>query len=169
MSRIYEWRDSLFMASKPPVEARPTQAEVDEALREATIWSGASALACTEQKALDHLDRWRSKEAIKEMWEDFDALSVAELEGLLVPKEPSMPDEPQAHCSPAVLLGHEELEREMAWKAMLANLPSAAPEVRTEHGCKLANYLAKQEARRRNCTVAARATSASGSTDRGGD
>lgn len=55
-----------------------------------------------------------------------------------------------AHCAPAVLQGQEEHERAMAWGRMLADLPSADPP--TDHGCRLANYLAKQE-RRRNWTL----------------
>lgn len=126
---------------------------------------------------------------------------VAELEKIIAGAPPRMPDEPQAHCAPAVLLDQtslaqsagwnpqlervdlppafplpadmspyevrdslniasmppvearptqEEVERSAAWDRMIADLPSA--QVLTDHGCKLANYIAKQE-RRRNWTL----------------
>lgn len=52
----------------------------------------------------------------------------------------------QTHCAPAVLLGQDEHERAKMWGHMLADLPSASP--LTDHGCKLVNFLARQEARR---------------------
>lgn len=60
-----------------------------------------------------------------------------------------------AHCSPDVLLDDspgEVAAREARWARMLADPPSADPP--SDHGCRLVNYLAKQE-RRRNATLTA--------------
>jgi len=63
---------------------------------------------------------------------------------------PMVPEDPHAHCAPSVLLDQSQSARSAAWDRMIADLPSSDPP--TDHGCRLANYLAKQE-RRRNWTL----------------
>lgn len=61
---------------------------------------------------------------------------------------------PRAHCSPAVLLESSKDDaatiRALQWQSMLDSIPSAP---KSDHGCRLANYLARQE-QRRNVTMA---------------
>lgn len=139
---INERLDPCRIADLPPVEASPTQAEVDAFIHGAWVNGGfvaTPAQTCTTTKS-QPLDDAQVAALEKEL-----AIAMQVPERLLFPKA-----EPQAHCAPTVLLGQEEHERARAWERMVADLPSADPP--TDHGCRLANYIARQE-RRRNWTL----------------
>lgn len=102
-----------------------------------TVTTPAQTCATTQSRPLDDAQVAALEKEL--------AIAMQAPERLLFPKA-----EPQAHCAPTVLLGQEEHERAMAWGRMVADLPSADPP--TDHGCRLANYIARQE-RRRNWTL----------------
>lgn len=137
---INERLDSCRIADLPPVEASPTQAEVDAFIHGAWVNGGfvatpAQTCATTQSQPTN------------------DA-QMAALVAICVPekREPflaPLPSPEKPHCPPDLLLDAEQY-RAMAWERMVADLPSADPP--TDHGCRLANYIARQE-RRRNWTL----------------
>lgn len=127
----------------PPAEKKATQAEVDAFIHGAWVNGGfvaTPAQTCTTTQS-QPLDDAQVAALEKELERGLQELALAPLPPLHRPEK--------AHCPPDLLLDAEQY-RARAWERMVADLPSADPP--TDHGCRLANYIARQE-RRRNWTL----------------